>query len=134
MSKSEQSLRTPLAKVRGLGSAKEGAGHFIQQRVSAVALLILTPWLAISMIVNHVFAGWEAAVIWLTIPWNAVPTALFAIAVFFHMRLGMQVIIEDYIAKPWARITLLIVNTFLTITGALAALYAILQASKWVLS
>jgi len=132
MSKSRNTIRAPLAKVRGLGSAKEGTGHFITQRVTAVALLFLLPWLISSLILNRVQFGWEHAAVWLNAPWNAVPAALLVIAVFTHMQAGMQVVIEDYIHKSGARILLLILNTFVAVAGAVAALFAIFRVFSWV--
>ncbi|MET0546671.1 MAG: succinate dehydrogenase, hydrophobic membrane anchor protein [Caulobacterales bacterium] len=132
MSRPSNSLRQPLAKARGLGSAKEGSGHFITQRVTAIALLFLLPWLIISMIKAHVQHGWEAAALWLNMPWNAVPAALFIVAAFTHMQAGMQVVIEDYIGKTWTRALLLILNTFVALAVAVIALHAILKVSSWV--
>jgi succinate dehydrogenase / fumarate reductase, membrane anchor subunit len=132
MSKSSNSLRDPLAKARGLGSARQGAGHFIAQRVTAVALLVLLPWLMISLVLARVQYGWEAAALWLNMPWNAVPAALLVIAAFYHMKLGMQVVIEDYIGKTWTRAFLLILNTFVALIGAVVALHAIFKVSSWV--
>ncbi len=132
MSKASNSLRDPLAKARGLGSAKEGAGHFISQRVTAVALLVLLPWVIVSLILARVQNGWETAALWLNMPWNAVPSALLVIAMFYHMKLGMQVVIEDYIGKTWSRALLLILNTFVALAGAVIALHAIFKVSSWV--
>lgn len=132
MSKSKNTIRAPLAKVRGLGSAREGTGHFITQRVSAVALFVLLPWLLASLILGRVQFGWEHAAVWLNAPWNAVPAALLVIAAFTHMQAGMQVIIEDYIHKTGTRILLLILNTFVALAGAVAALFAIFRVFSWV--
>ena len=130
MSKASNSLRDPLAKARGLGSAKEGAGHFISQRVTALALFVLLPWVIISLILARVQYGWQAAALWLNMPWNAVPAALLVIAAFYHMKLGMQVVIEDYIGKTWSRALLLILNTFVALTGAVIASARNLQSFK----
>ena len=131
MSRSKNSIRAPLAKVRGLGSAKEGTGHFITQRVSAVGLFILLPWLICSLILSKVQYGWEYAAVWLNQPWNAVPAALFVIAAFTHMQAGMQVVIEDYIQKSGTRLLLLILNTFVALAGAVSALFAIFRVFSW---
>ncbi|MEL6257932.1 MAG: succinate dehydrogenase, hydrophobic membrane anchor protein, partial [Pseudomonadota bacterium] len=93
-----QNLRTPMGQVRGLGSAKEGVTHHIRQRVSALALIVLVPWFLYSMI-TATNAGYEGAVVWLSQPLNAFLMVFTLGAAFYHMRLGMQVVIEDYIGK-----------------------------------
>lgn len=88
--------RSPLARARGLGSAKEGVEHWWAERVSAVALLPLTIWFAAS--VMAVAGGDHAAfVAWLGSPLSSVCMVLLLIALFYHMALGLQVVIEDYI-------------------------------------
>lgn len=123
------SYRTPLAKARGLGSAKEGVGHFIQQRVSALALIVLVPWFVISAVLA-VPAGYEGARQWMAQPWNAIALILLSGAAFFHMRLGMQVVIEDYIHKHGMKQALLILNAFVAI--ALFAATAMSVLKVWI--
>jgi succinate dehydrogenase / fumarate reductase, membrane anchor subunit len=123
------SYRTPLAKARGLGSAKEGVGHFIQQRVSALALIVLVPWFVISAVLA-VPAGYEGARQWMAQPWNAIALILLSGAAFFHMRLGMQVVIEDYIHGHGMKQALLILNTFVAI--ALFAATAMSVLKVWI--
>ncbi|MBS0483455.1 MAG: succinate dehydrogenase, hydrophobic membrane anchor protein [Proteobacteria bacterium] len=122
----KESIRTPLGKVRGLGSAKHGAGHFITQRVSAIALLFLVPWFLISLI-GAVRGGYDGALVWVADPINAVLTLLAVGTALYHMRLGMQVVIEDYIAKHGTRNLLLILNTFICIALFATAAYAVLK-------
>lgn len=122
----KESLRTPLGKVRGLGSAKHGAGHFIAQRVSAIALLFLVPWFLISLI-GAVRGGYDGALAWVSEPLNAVLTLLAVGAALYHMRLGMQVVVEDYIAKHGTKNVLLILNTFICVVLFVAAAYAVLK-------
>jgi succinate dehydrogenase / fumarate reductase, membrane anchor subunit len=105
---------SPAARARGLGSAKQGVGHHIRQRVSAIALVFLVPWFLFSVI-HAVQAGHEGARAWVGQPWNAMLLVLTFSAAFYHMRLGMQVVIEDYIAKSGTRAALLILNTFAAI-------------------
>jgi len=126
MSKPQQSLRTPLGKVRGLGSAKHGAGHFITLRVSAIALVILVPWFLYSVL-GAVRSGYDGALAWIADPINAVLILLAVGAALYHMRLGMQEIVEDYIGKKGAKFALLIVNTFFCIVLFAAAAYAVLK-------
>lgn len=118
------SMRTPLGRVRGLGSAKDGVGHFIQQRVTALALCVLVPWFLISL-AAAMRADHAGATAWIANPLNAVLLASLVIAAFHHMRLGLQTVIEDYIHVPATKITLLIANMFVSILGAIAALLAI---------
>lgn len=126
MSKPQQSLRTPLGKVRGLGSAKHGAGHFIAQRVSAVALIFLVPWFLITLI-GAVRGGYDGALAYLADPLNAVLVLLAVGASLYHMRFGMQVVIEDYIARHGTKAVLLILNTFVCIALFAIAAYAVLK-------
>jgi len=126
MSQPQESMRTPLGKVRGLGSAKHGAGHFIAQRVSAVALVILVPWFLITLI-GAVRGGYDGALVYLADPFNAVLVLLAVGAALYHMRLGMQVVIEDYIAKHGMKAVLLILNTFICVVLFAAAAYAVLK-------
>jgi succinate dehydrogenase / fumarate reductase membrane anchor subunit len=126
MSKPQPSMRTPLGKVRGLGSAKHGAGHFITQRVSAVALLFLVPWFLISLI-GAVRGGYDGALAWVSDPVNAVLSLLAVGTALYHMRLGMQTVVEDYIAKHATKAVLLILNTFVCVGLFAIAAYAVLK-------
>jgi succinate dehydrogenase / fumarate reductase membrane anchor subunit len=119
-------LRTPAAQVRGLGSAKSGTEHYIRQRVSALALLVLVPWFVIS----GLFAlrgGYDSALVWLGQPINAILTILTLGAAIYHMRLGMQVVIEDYLAKVSTRQALLILSTFFSIALFAASALSVLK-------
>lgn len=121
-----RSIRTPLARVRGLGSAKEGVHHYIVQRVTAIALLFLVPWFLLSLM-QAVSGGYAGALLWLTHPVNAVLTILTVGVALHHMRLGMQVVIEDYIAKHSTKLVLLILNTFICISLFAAAAFSVLS-------
>ena len=126
MSKPQQTMRTPLGKVRGLGSAKHGVGHFITQRVSAIGLIFLVPWFLISLI-GAVRGGYDGALAWVADPINAVLTLLAVGASLYHMRLGMQVVVEDYITKHSTKNLLLILITFICVVLFAAAAYAVLK-------
>ena len=126
MSKPQQTMRTPLGKVRGLGSAKHGAGHFITQRVSAIGLIVLVPWFLISLI-GAVRGGYDGALAWVADPINAVLALLAVGTALYHMRLGMQVVVEDYITKHSTKNVLLILNTFICVVLFAAAAYAVLK-------
>ena len=119
-------FRTPLANTRGLGSAKEGVGHYIDQRVSAIALIILVPWFVFSAILS-VKTGYAGALDWMAKPWNAIGLILLSGAAFFHMRLGMQVVIEDYIHKPGTKQALLILNSLAAIALFAATAMSVLK-------
>jgi succinate dehydrogenase / fumarate reductase membrane anchor subunit len=121
-------LRTPLARARGLGAAKSGTGHFIAQRVSAAALLILVPIFTWSL-AKYGFGDYAAAIGWIGSPLGAIVTLLTLTAAFYHMRLGLQVVIEDYIHKPGTKIALLLLNTFVAAGLWLATLYAVLAVA-----
>lgn len=96
----------PLARVRGLGSAKDGTHHWIAQRMTAVALVPLTLWFVFSLIC--LIGGDLAAVkAWLASPFNAVLMVLTLIAGFHHAQLGLQVVIEDYVHGHFMKIVVL---------------------------
>ena len=120
--------RTPLAKVRGLGSAKEGTDHFWRQRVTAVANLLLVIWLLV-VLVQIAGADYATVKRALAQPWNAIAIALLVISASMHMRIGMQVIIEDYVHSEGRKMLALMLNTFFAIAVALTSLYAILKLS-----
>lgn len=101
-------FRTPTARVRGHGSAREGVRHFIEQRVSALVLALLVPWFLWSTLFV-MQAGYAATADWVSKPWNALLLIFFFAAAAFHMRLGMQTVAEDYM-RGAARQALLILN------------------------
>jgi len=119
------SLRTPLSKVIGRGSAGEGVGHWWAQRVTAVALLPLTAWFVISLL-GQSLQSYDAMRGWLGQPWVAVPTILLVFTLAWHSRLGVQVVIEDYVHAKGAKTTLLLLSTFVHIGAAVAGIFAIL--------
>ncbi|HFB2048416.1 MAG: succinate dehydrogenase, hydrophobic membrane anchor protein [Hyphomicrobiaceae bacterium] len=119
-------MRTPLKNVRRLGSAKEGANHFWQQRVTAVANIVLGLFL-VWLIANMAGQEYETAKSWLANPLVAIALLLLVASGAFHMRLGMQVIIEDYISSESSKIVLLMLNTFFAIAVGLASVFAIFK-------
>ncbi len=121
-------MRTPLKNVRRLGSAKEGTEHFWRQRVTSIATLLLLPfmiWVALGLI----GADYETAVRTLGNPILAILILLFIVAGIVHMRIGMQVIIEDYVHTEGAKVAMLILNTFFSVLVGLACVFAVLRLS-----
>ncbi len=124
-------MRTPLSRVRRLGTAKSGTGDFWRQRLTAVAMvLLIVPMIAIvMMLLGRNQAG--AAQI-LGSPLIAIVTLLFVIASCWHMKIGVQVVIEDYVHTENLKLALIMANTFFSIAVALAAIYAIFKLSSGV--
>lgn len=119
------SLRTPLGKVLGRGSAGGGVSHWWMQRVTAVALLPLTAWFALSL-VTHALQSYEGMRGWLGQPWVAVPAILLVLTLALHSKLGVEVVIEDYVHGKGGKTTLLLLSTFIHAAAAVAAVFAIL--------
>ncbi|QPC86048.1 succinate dehydrogenase, hydrophobic membrane anchor protein [Mesorhizobium sp. NBSH29] len=119
-------MRTPLNRVRGLGSAREGTGHFWRIRLSAIALVPLTI-LVVGWIVSLGGAGFDGVRASLAQPLVAVMVALFVLISLDHMRLGMQVIIEDYVHHEGTKLFWLVLNLFFTVALGAVALFAILK-------
>jgi succinate dehydrogenase / fumarate reductase membrane anchor subunit len=124
-------LRTPLGRVEGLGSARTGTGHFWWQRVTAVANVPLT--IAFVVILVSLFGRNQAAAQQiLGTPLVAIIMLLFIGSVTFHMRLGMQVVIEDYVHNEKLKLASVMANNFFCVAVALASIYAILKLSSGV--
>ncbi|MCC7425496.1 MAG: succinate dehydrogenase, hydrophobic membrane anchor protein [Alphaproteobacteria bacterium] len=122
----ETSLRSPLGRVRGLGSAKEGVSHWWAQRVTAVALVPLTLWFVFSI---AVMAGADHAAVraWIAAPFNTVLLVLLVVATFHHAQLGLQVVIEDYIHAEGAKLVWLLLMKGLCLLLGLTAILSILR-------
>lgn len=118
---------TSIGRVRGLGSAKEGAHHWWRQRLTAGSNLVLTLWFVISVVRMPAY-DYAFVVKWLGSPWVAVPMVLFVISVFYHFRLGLQVVIEDYQHNEGRIAAMLALNLF-TIATAAVAIFAILKVA-----
>jgi len=121
-------MRTPLGKVRGLGSARTGTGHFALQRLTAIANIPLVIFLIV-FITSHLGADRAATVASVQNPFIAIALSLALLSIFWHMRLGMQVIIEDYVHGDVTKLALLLFNAFFPIVMAVAAIFAILKMS-----
>ena len=121
-------IRTPLARVRGLGSAKDGTDHFWKQRVTAVSNILLVLFLAGLMVS---IAGADYAVVKKALqrPAIAILLLLLVLSGVHHMRLGMQSIIEDYVHGDGAKILCLMANSFFAIAIALTCIFAVMKLS-----
>jgi len=117
-------LRTPLKRARGLGSARSGTEHWWVQRLTAAALVLLMAWL-VGLLVSMVGADLAQARETVARPWNAILLATLVIAMFWHGKLGIQVIIEDYVHTRWVEVALVGLVSIACAIAALAALYAI---------
>ena len=122
---SERAMRSALGRVRHHG-AGGGTGHFIGQRVSAIALLVLATWFVLSAALTMTGPSYGAAIDFVTSPLNAVGVILLIVAALYHMRLGMQAIVEDYIHKPITKMALLLLNALVPLALGAAAIFAVL--------
>jgi succinate dehydrogenase / fumarate reductase membrane anchor subunit len=121
-------LRTPLGRVRHLGSARSGTMHFWRQRLTAVANVPLTI-AAVAIIMGLLGRNHAAVVKILGSPLVAIAMLLFICSVVYHMWLGMQIIIEDYVQDEWLKFAALMGNTFFCAVIGLTAVFAILNLS-----
>jgi succinate dehydrogenase / fumarate reductase membrane anchor subunit len=121
-------MSTPLARVRGLGAAKSGTEHFWRQRLTAVANVPLTIAFVL-ILVSLLGRNHAAAAQILGSPLVAIIMLLFIVSITIHMRIGMQVVIEDYVHDEPGRLVLLMANTFFALAVALASAYGILKLS-----
>ena len=121
-------MKTPLGRVRGLGSAKSGTEHFWMQRVTAIANVPLVIFLII-FIVSHLGAPRADMLASIGNPLVAIPLVLSIVSILWHMRLGLQTVIEDYAQGSAAKLISLLINNFFTAGLGVAALYAILKMS-----
>lgn len=129
--KGSTSIRTPLGRVRGLGSAKAGTSDFFRQRVTAIAMVLLfVPVIVVIMSLlgrNQAFASQT-----LGSPLVAVIMILFIIASCWHMKIGMQVVLEDYVTDEKIKLAAIIANNFFSAAVGLASIYAIIKLSSGV--
>ena len=120
------SLQSPIARVRGLGSAKEGLHHWWVQRLTAVALVPLSLWFIYSL-VSVTGADYQTVRAWMGDTLNAALMLMFILSLYYHAALGVQVVIEDYIDSEWQKIVCLILVKFLAWLAGLSAAIAVLK-------
>ncbi len=120
------SLRSPLGRVLGLGSARDGTSHWWAERVSSVALVPLTLWFLFSLLLlpSLDFTVLRA---WLTVPMSGFLTLLLVVVLTYHAYLGSVVIVEDYVHEHGAKLTLMVSLRFLFVLCGGASLFAILR-------
>ena len=122
------SFRTPLARARGLGSAKEGTGHWVTQRITAVALVPLCLWFVVSVLML-MHADYVTVVNWMHTPWVAVLLVLLVAMVYWHACLGLQVIIEDYVHDEWLKFGVIVLIRFVSVILAAAGIFVVLRVA-----
>jgi succinate dehydrogenase / fumarate reductase membrane anchor subunit len=119
-------METPLGRVRGLGPAKAGAHHWWLERLTALGTLVLLVWLAASLLrlpeLDH-----RTLAEWLTAPLAAVPMLLLILGMFWHLKLGLQVVVEDYVHSDGPRLAWIVLINFLSLFGAGLAIFAVLK-------
>jgi len=120
------SLRSPLGRVLGLGTAKDGTSHWWGQRVSAIALVFLGLWFAWSLAVTPDFSH-AAVVAEIGRPINSILLLLLSLTLAYHSYLGIQVVIEDYVHSPGVKIFALLVSSFAHVILTAAAVFAVLK-------
>ena len=120
------SMATPLARARGLDSAEQGAEHWWQERLTSIAAFLLLAWLAVSLLrlpgLDH-----RTVTNWLAEPFAAVPMLLLIVSTFWHLKLGLQVVVEDYVHEPARKLLLIIFVNFLSVAGAALAIFSIVK-------
>lgn len=121
------SLRSPLGRVLGLGSAKGGSGHWYAQRVSAVALVVLGLWFVASLAMLGHGARYEAVTAWLRAPFSAVMALLLLGVSAYHASLGLQVVFEDYVSDKGTRVVMLVALKFALVVAALVGMFGVLR-------
>jgi succinate dehydrogenase / fumarate reductase membrane anchor subunit len=126
-----KSMRTPLARVRNLGASHSGTSDFWRQRLTAVAmvLLMVPAIVVVMMLLGRNQAGAKEI---LALPLVAIVLLLFIVASAWHMKIGMQVVIEDYVQHETVKLVAVMANNFFSIAVALASIYAILKLSSGV--
>jgi len=120
------SLETPLHKVQGMGSSHSGFSHFWRQRVTAAALIPLSIWFGVSVL-GLIGAHEAATLAFLSQPLNAILMAFFVVILLFHMALGLQVVIDDYVHSNGQKLVLMLLMRGFSIAVGATAMFALLR-------
>jgi succinate dehydrogenase / fumarate reductase membrane anchor subunit len=120
------SLQTPLHRVQGLGASHSGTGHFWRQRITAVALVPLGLWFTFA-ILGLVGTNEVAILSFLAHPWNALLMAAFATTMLYHMSLGLQVVVDDYVHSTGMKIFCLLLIRFVMIATTVTCIFALIR-------
>ena len=119
-------METPLSQVRGLGASGEGAKHWGLERATAASSLILLVWLGVSLL-RLPDLSYLTVTSWMRSTLVAVPMLLLIFSVFWHLKSGLQVIVEDYVHEEGSKLLWIMVINFLSVFGAAIALFAVLR-------
>jgi len=127
MTSKHSHFESPLSKAKGHGASHSAVAHWWFQRVTAIALIVLLPWFFASLIISMLSADVSQAASWFALPLNALGMVALMIAMFWHAKLGLQVVIEDYVHTPFSKYALLLLNNFVTIGFMLCGIIAVLR-------
>lgn len=122
------SYRTPLARARGLGSAKDGTAHWVVQRITAVALVPLSLWFVVSILML-MHKDYVTVVNWMHAPWNAILLVLLVLTVYWHAYLGLQVVVEDYVHVAWAKVSAIVLLRLLAVVLTAIGIFVVLRVA-----
>jgi succinate dehydrogenase / fumarate reductase, membrane anchor subunit len=120
------SLRSPMGRVLGLGAAKEGSGHWWMQRVTSVALLVLSLWF-VAALLRLDDLNYALVITWIAQPVNAVLLSLLVGTAVYHSQLGVQVVVEDYVTGKGAKVVTMLLMNFVHVALAALGIFAILK-------
>jgi succinate dehydrogenase / fumarate reductase, membrane anchor subunit len=120
------SLQTPLHKVQGLGASHSGTGHFWRQRITALALVPLGLWFTFAVL-GLVGTNEVVVLSFLAHPWNALLMAAFAVIMLYHMSLGLQVVVDDYVHSTGMKIFCILMIRFVVIAAISTCLFALIR-------
>ncbi|HWF63821.1 MAG TPA: succinate dehydrogenase, hydrophobic membrane anchor protein [Rhizomicrobium sp.] len=123
------SLETPLHKVQGLGASHSGTGHFWRERVTSVALIPLSLWFAYAML-GLIGTNEVAIVSFLAHPWNAILMGLFVVISFYHLSLGLQQVLDDYVHTPGTKLFLRLTVTVIWVIASLVSVFALVRVAS----
>lgn len=127
MAESKQDFRTPLARAKGWGASKHAVSHWWLQRLTAIALAVLLPLFVVSLLTSMLSSDVGEVATWFASPVNAIGTIVMLIALFWHAKLGFQVVVEDYVKCPYSKFALLIANNFVAIAATVLGVLSVIR-------